>query len=94
MTLIPFILYRHQLLESRISPPGRGVGDNRTMPNLYLQCTCGAPIDKNRWRKGKRKCLDCALVGAAQWNAAMQDRKSGARALWKERMNAMLDRES
>lgn len=46
------------------------------MGRFYLQCPCGEPIAKSRWRLGKRDCVPCALARSVQHTLQMK-RKSG-----------------
>ena len=47
------------------------------MPGLYMQCSCGNPIGKNRWRSGKRDCPSCGIARGVSACREMSE-KSGA----------------
>lgn len=64
------------------------------MPSLYLQCPCGQPIAKTRWRLGKRLCVDCGIAKGLIHNVQLNRKEGPAWDRLKEAWRAMIAEES
>lgn len=52
------------------------------MPGLYMQCACGEPIGKNRWRSGKRTCVPCGIAKGVIANREMHEKTGATYSKW------------
>lgn len=56
------------------------------MPGLYMQCKCGEPIAKNRWRAGKRTCVPCGIARGVSVCRELREKSGATYEHWRSQM--------
>jgi len=60
-----------------------------------MQCECGEPIAKNRWRSGKRTCVPCGIAKGVTANREMHEKHGATYEVWRQAMlKWLLDNDS